>query len=155
MRIIHEKFNDLLKILLSLMLFVMVVVVFLQVLFRFIFKSPLAWTAETATFLLVWITFLGASYAMSKRAHIGVEVVVNLFPKKVKKYVSILTWLVSITFFFIMIITGYQLANQTMVQTSPALGVPMGLVYYVIPVSGLILMFNMTANLVYDLRGDN
>lgn len=146
--------NQIIKMILNVMLFMMVILIFLQVIFRFIFESPLAWTEESARFLLVWITFLGAAYAMSTRAHIGIDVFVNLFPKKVKNVVTVISWLAGLIFFFILVYQGYNLAIKNMAQTSSTLNIPMGYIYYVIPISGLILIINATDKLVEDLKGE-
>jgi TRAP-type C4-dicarboxylate transport system permease small subunit len=154
MKAIVNRMNDILKVFLNGMLFLMVIAVFLQVVFRFIFDNPLGWTEESARFLLVWITFLGAAYAMASGSHVGVDVVVNLFPERLKKVVAFIAWLASLAFFIIVTRQGFQLANLTMGQTSPALGIPMGYIYYVIPVSGLILIVNATVKLLEDLKGE-
>ena len=154
MKAIVNQMNDVLKMILNTMLFVMVVAIFLQVVFRYVLDNPLAWTEESARFLLVWITFLGAAYAMVSGAHVGVDVVVNLFPKRLKNVTSCLAWLACMAFFILMVWQGFKLANLTMGQTSPALGIPMGVIYYIIPVSGLILIINATAKLIEDLKGE-
>lgn len=149
-----QLINTVIKYFLILMMFVMVVVVFLQVVYRFVLDNPLAWTEETARYLLVWITFLGAAYAMGSKAHIGVDLFMNMLPKSLRKILLIITTLLSLVFFAVMVTQGYILSQRTMMQTSPAMGLPMGYVYLVIPISGVLLMINLLYTVIGDLRGE-
>lgn len=144
--------NSGIKHFLNIILAVLVTVVFLQVIFRFVLQSPLAWTEELARYCLIWITFLGAAYAMSLKAHIGMEVFVNLFKVNGRKVLYVLATLASMAFFLLMVIQGADLALQSMSQLSPVLRVPMGIVYGVIPLSGIILIVNMASQFSKDFK---
>lgn len=135
--------NLTLKHLLNVIMAVLTLSVFAQVIFRFLIKHPLAWTEELAIYCLVWLTFLGAAYAMSLKAHIGVEFFTNLFPLKLRRFLYILATVASIAFYLIMVIQGYDLVRQSLTQLTPVLRLPMGYVYSVIPISGLFLIINL------------
>lgn len=150
--------NLLLKYLLFLLMIVLIISVFSQVLFRFVLNQPLAWTEELARYILVFLTFLGAAYAMSLKAHVGVEFFVHKLPPSMQKLALILATLVSIAFFIILIQKGYIMMVKSMTQLSPVLKIPMGTVYAVIPISGIILIINMvnaTVNTLLDKGGDD
>ncbi|MGP4105924.1 TRAP transporter small permease [Virgibacillus sp. L01] len=144
--------NFMLKHLLNVIMLVLVASVFMQVIFRFAINSPLAWTEELARYSLVWLTFLGAAYAMSQKAHIGVEFFVNLLSGLGKKILQTAATFVSLIFFVLMVFSGYDLVSNTMLQTSPVLEIPMGIVYAAIPVSGLLLTINLIAVYVNDMK---
>ncbi|WP_186670749.1 TRAP transporter small permease [Sporosarcina sp. BP05] len=135
--------NLFMKHFLNLIMAVLTGSVFMQVVFRFVINKPLAWSEELAIYCLVWLTFLGAAYAMSLKAHIGVDFFTELFPISVRKVFFTMTTIASIAFYIIMIVQGYDLARQSMAQLSPVLRLPMGLVYSVIPISGLFLIINL------------
>jgi TRAP-type C4-dicarboxylate transport system permease small subunit len=137
---------------LNVILAVLVIVVFLQVIFRFILGSPLAWTEELARYSLIWITFLGAAFAMSLKAHIGMEFFVNLFSLPFRKALFVIATIASLAFFLMMVIQGYDLAARSMTQLSPVLRIPMGLIYAVIPLSGCILIVNMASQFTKDFK---
>lgn len=130
----------------------LVTVVFLQVIFRFVLGSPLAWTEELARYSLIWLTFLGAAYAMSLKAHIGMEVFVNLFRTPGKKALYIVASIASLMFFLLMVVEGYSLAMQGMSQSSPVLRIPMGAIYMIIPISGAVLIINLAARFAQDFK---
>ncbi|ANU11767.1 tripartite AtP-independent periplasmic transporter subunit DctQ [Planococcus antarcticus DSM 14505] len=140
------------KHVLNLIMGLLVTVVFLQVIFRFILNSPLAWTEELARYSLIWLTFLGAAYAMSSKAHIGMEFFVKLFAAPVRQALYSIATFASLLFFLLMVIEGYDLSMQGMSQTSPVLRIPMGMIYMIIPVSGIILLINMASQFSKDFK---
>lgn len=137
---------------LNVVLATLVVSVFLQVVFRFVIQQPLAWTEELARYCLVWITFLGAAFAMSSKAHIGMEFFVKKFAVPVRKFFYIIATAASFAFFLLMVIQGFDLASRSMTQLSPVLRIPMGFIYGVIPLSGAILIINMAFQFTKDFK---
>lgn len=147
-----NSINLVMKHLLNIIMAVLTIAVFAQVIFRFVLQSPLAWTEELAIYCLVWLTFLGAAYAMSLRAHIGVTFLTDLFPLRIRQILYIIATVAGIGFYLILVVQGYDLMNQTMQQVSPVLGVRMGVVYAVIPLSGLLLIVNLIALFIQDFK---
>ncbi|QBP42434.1 TRAP transporter small permease [Paenisporosarcina antarctica] len=144
--------NVTIKHFLNVILAVLVIAVFLQVIFRFVLQQPLAWTEELARYCLVWLTFLGAAFAMSMKAHIGMEVFVKLFALPFQKALYVIATIASLMFFLLMVVQGYDLAIQSMSQLSPVLRIPMGIIYLVIPLSGFILIVNMASQFTKDYK---
>jgi TRAP-type C4-dicarboxylate transport system permease small subunit len=145
--------NNTVKYILYLLLTVLIVAVFAQVIFRFVIEQPLAWTEELARYCLVWITFLGAAFAMGKKAHVGLEIVKTSLPKMGQKIVSILSTIVSVAFFVIIMDHGLELMSQSMTQLSPVLQIPMGVVYAVLPVSAVLLIINVIYIMGQEIKG--
>ncbi len=144
--------NTGIKHLLNLILAVLVIAVFLQVIFRFVLQQPLAWTEELARYCLVWITFLGAAFAMASKAHIGMEVFVKSFALPIRKSMYVIATIASLTFFCLMVVQGYDLSIKSMTQLSPVLRIPMGAIYAVIPLSGCILIINMVSQFTKEFK---
>jgi C4-dicarboxylate transporter, DctM subunit len=61
----------------SLLLVGMTLVVFFQITNRYIFGSPLAWTEEVARLAFIWMTPLGAYFALKANSHIAIETFVR------------------------------------------------------------------------------
>ena len=59
-----------------------------NVIMRYFFNNPIRWSEEVVTSLFVWTVFIGSAYAYRKHAHLGVDVLVNLFPKNAKVVVT-------------------------------------------------------------------
>jgi TRAP-type C4-dicarboxylate transport system permease small subunit len=107
----------------------MTVLIFIQVLFRYMFNSPLAWTEELARFLFIWMTFVAGVVAARRGQHIGVELIVNMLPSIGKKTIGVFAHLVSTVFFGIISFYCISLWSKLNSQLSPALLLPMAYVY--------------------------
>ena len=85
-------------------LFACVVLVNLNVIMRYCFNAPIQWVDEVVTSLFVWTVFIGSAYAYRKHAHLGVDLVVNLFKGKTRDTIQ---WVVAILELLILIMLTY------------------------------------------------
>ncbi len=67
-----------------------VTLVNLNVIMRYFFNHPLQWCDEIVTSLFVWTVFIGSAYAHRKHAHLGVDILVNLFSPAIRQKVRLL-----------------------------------------------------------------
>ncbi|MEO3414000.1 TRAP transporter small permease [Roseovarius sp. CAU 1744] len=56
----------------------MTVITFANVIARFMFNSNILWALELTVFMFGWLVLLGASYAVKKHAHLGVDAIINM-----------------------------------------------------------------------------
>lgn len=122
----------------------MTVTVTWQVATRYLLGSPSSITEELATFLLIWVSLLGAAYALRVGAHLGVDVVVRRLRGKARRRAEAAVFVVVIAFSLIVLLYGgSRLVYVTIKlnQLSAALQVPMGYVYLVLPLSGLLMVY--------------
>lgn len=137
-----QAIEKLLKYLLMFLMVLMVVDVSWQVLTRFLLSDPSSFTEELARYLLVWIGLLGASYAYRTHAHLGIDILVRKFQGPTLILVTTISIITCLMFaLLVMVRGGLNLVMLTLEldQTSAALNVPMGLVYIVIPLSGILI----------------
>jgi TRAP-type C4-dicarboxylate transport system permease small subunit len=80
LKAIADAFTRALEVLMVLCLAVMLVMVFGNVILRLFFNTGIDLSEEIPRFAFVWMTFLGAIVGMRKRAHLGVDIVVQLLP---------------------------------------------------------------------------
>ena len=133
----------------------MAFIVATQVFFRYALNQSLFWSEELARFLLVWLTFLGATVAYRRKVHPGIDVLVARMQPPLQKASILLTHLASMGLFAVMVIYGFQFAYFVRLQISPALYLPKWIILSIIPVSGLVLMVHGTTFLLEALkRGD-
>lgn len=143
-----DKLTALISRILSIILIILMSVIVLdvtwQVFTRFILRDPSSFTEELAGFLLIWIGLLGASYALYTRAHLGIDILTTRITGPRKSLVEILTFsVVSLFALFVLVIGGLRLVNLTFTlnQISPAMGIPMGYVYLVLPITGTLMIY--------------
>jgi TRAP-type C4-dicarboxylate transport system permease small subunit len=148
MKSILSPLDRLLEWLLIILMIALVTSVTWQVLSRYLLASPSSWTEELARFLLIWIGTLGAAYAFRINMHIGLD----LLPKKLTGAAALnlhrFTQLVIIVFAVtVLVIGGGSLVYLTwdLRQYSAVLGLPMSLVYLVIPLTGILVVIYSVA----------
>jgi TRAP-type C4-dicarboxylate transport system permease small subunit len=128
---------------------------FLQGLSQFIQKHPSSWTEELATFLMIWVGLLGASVALNRGAHLGIDyLVMKLSPRKALYATLFVFALIAAFSLLVMVVGGSQLVYRTLVtmQVSPALGLKMGYVYLAIPISGFFLVIYSMELFIENLK---
>lgn len=123
------------------------IIVFVQVFSRFI-KYSLPGTEELARLLIVWLTFLGTSLAIYEKMHLGVRYFVGLVSINKQKKIDFLIHMLMIVFFGVLVVYGFKLTMTTMATTSPALQLPMGFFYGVIPISSLFSIYFILVNMI-------
>ncbi|MEL6968234.1 MAG: TRAP transporter small permease [Pseudomonadota bacterium] len=74
----------------ALILGVMTLMTFANVVARYVFNSNIFYALELTVFLFAWLVLLGASYAVKKTLHLGVDAVVNIVPNGVKRILGLI-----------------------------------------------------------------
>jgi len=85
---VRSVFGKMEEGLISLLLVGMTALVFLEVVMRFGFNSGVLWIQELTLLVSGWFVLLGASYGVRVGSHIGVDVVVKLFPPKTRRIIT-------------------------------------------------------------------
>jgi TRAP-type C4-dicarboxylate transport system permease small subunit len=133
---------------------VMVLDVSWQVFTRFILQDPSSFTEELAGFLLIWIGLLGSSYALYTKAHLGIDILTSKLTGSNKQLSQFMIHLIVILFAtFVLVVGGIRLVNITLTleQISPALGIRMGYVYLVLPLTGLLMIYYSCVSIIQAL----
>jgi len=126
-----------------------------QIFTRFILQDPSSFTEEFAGFLLIWIGLLGASYALYTKAHLGIDVLIQKISDEKKHLAEIGIYSIVLLFaVFIPFYGGIRLVNLvfTLEQISPAMGIPMGYVYLVLPLTGILMIYYSIVFLVVAFK---
>ncbi|MDY0290036.1 MAG: TRAP transporter small permease [Sphaerochaeta sp.] len=119
----------------------MTIAIFLQVIFRYILNAPLAWTEELSIFMFIWMTFLAGYLGVRSNKHIGVEGIKNMLPEIGGNILGFIAHATSAIFFFIIVVSTAMFLPKLMMQTSPALGLPMAYVYSIMIISSFLMGF--------------
>lgn len=126
-----------------------------QVVSRYVVGQSSSFTEEFARFSLIWLTVLGAAYINGqKEGHLSMDFLLSKLPEHKKnnrhKVIQVLMALFAL---IIMVIGGGNLVYTTLSlgQTSSALHVPLGYVYAIVPICGLIIIFFS----IYNIKKQN
>ncbi len=127
-------------------------IVIVQVFCRYVLNHSLFWSEEIARYLLVWLTFLGASVAYYRGMHPSINLFQHRFSHYLKSRLRFIVHILSLAFFAVMIWYGTEFAYFVRSQTTPALSLPKWFVFAVIPLSGTLLALHAIGFLLRDLR---
>ncbi|WP_345277131.1 TRAP transporter small permease [Litoribaculum gwangyangense] len=122
----------------------LVVDVLSQVFSRYLLNTSFAFTEEVARFSLIWLSILGAAYLNAKRLHLTMDFLYQKFSEKNKKRALLFTEVCIFTFaLIVMVIGGFNLVYicLNLNQLSGTLEIPLGYIYAILPISGLLIMW--------------
>jgi len=117
----------------------MALLVAIQVFCRYVLNSSLFWSEELARYMLVWLSFLGATVAYYHHLHPGVNTITSRLSKTNQRLSRLCVHCISISIGIVMIISGTQFAWFVRLQVSPALSIPKWVILVIIPCCGLLL----------------
>jgi len=146
----RNKIDSILGKTLVLIMSVMVINVLWQVFTRYVTGNPSSFTDELARYLMIWIGVLGAAYVSGRNLHVAIDILPLRQNKKTQKRLKVIVTVLIILFvLFAFVIGGSRLVYISYVlgQQSPALQVPLALVYVIIPISGLLIMYYKISDL--------
>lgn len=128
-----------------------------QLFTRFVLESPSSFTGELARYLLVWMGLLGAGHAVGQRLHLSVDLVPKAWHARADRGLVLFgDALVFVFAFAVLVVGGSRLVALTLSlgQQSAALRIPLGWIYLVLPLTGLLVMFHAAAGFAATLTGE-
>jgi TRAP-type C4-dicarboxylate transport system permease small subunit len=152
-----DGFNKVLRYVIAVLLAVMTALIVYQVVARLLsgyldFDIP-RWTEELARYCMIWSVLIGTSLAVRYNALIGVEAIAERLPQNMQKLLRILVLVISMVFFVVLIIFGFEMLGHVGKQLSPGLKIPMTIPYASLPVGGLFMLINAVAVLIEVMTG--
>jgi C4-dicarboxylate transporter DctQ subunit len=129
------------EILIGLLIASASVILFANVVARYVLNSGIPWADEVVRYQIVWMVFLGGSVAARKGIHIGVDIVVQMAPPKIGRFILLIIHAIGIFFCGVLVYYGAELTAQTREfgQVSTALQAPMWIFQLAIPVGGALM----------------
>ncbi|MCK5569750.1 MAG: TRAP transporter small permease [Spirochaetes bacterium] len=144
--------RKLVKIIIISIFALQVLVVFSQVVWRFIFNNPFSWSEELARYFQVWLILLMSSVCIRKGKHLAIDYMTHALPYMYNKILKYIIMVFIMFFTGIVIIFGIHMIVVTINQKTPALHIPILVVYLAFPIAGL-LMFLEALILFLKLAG--
>ncbi len=142
-------------IVLILLIAYMALAVLTQVAGRYLFNFSIAGAEETATFAQIWMVMLGAGYAMRKRMHVSIDILVARLPKPVAAAVMLPVAGLCMWFLWIVFDGSLDLIRIGAAQLSPALQISMEVPYAAMPVAAAYLAIETALMFIDRIAGRN
>jgi len=148
---LRKRLDNLVSWILIIIMFLMVLTVLWQVFTRYVLENPSSYTEELARYLMIWVGVLGAAYVSGQNNHISIDYFINKTSDNTQLMIKkIIIYIIIFFVFCAFILWGLRLVYITYLlgQFSPALQIPLSLVYFVVPVSGLLIIFYKVSDLI-------
>jgi TRAP-type C4-dicarboxylate transport system permease small subunit len=116
------------------------ILVFLQVMFRYCFKSPISWAEELTMLTFQWCVFLGAAIAVRHGIHFKLDFLTRHFSTKIKFCAEIFSSLIIAIVALTMVLKGWNMVLLTKNSLFATFKLSRGIAYAAIPVSGILIM---------------
>ncbi|MBC6958823.1 MAG: TRAP transporter small permease [Lautropia sp.] len=123
------------------------VILFAQVVFRYAGDS-LGWSEEVSRHLLVAITFLGGTVAYKRASFIGLQGIGHRLGPAFQRSVVLALQLLTLACFALIAWFGAAYTIKAAEHTSASLQIPMSIPYSVIPISALVFIVHVLADVV-------
>lgn len=121
-------------------------VALLGVVERYALHLGIAWMEEGARFLLVWASLLSAAVVVPRHGHFAVMVVVGLLPSRFQVVLAVAINLLAMAILGVLFVQGVNVTTVMSIQRSPALDLPMSVIYASLPVSIVFMMVFLVAD---------
>lgn len=136
------------------LLAVMACLAFANVITRYVFQYPLAFTEELEVNALVWLTMFGTASAFRRRKHLSMLFFQEKLPEAVRGALKVMIPLLAIGLFSSLGYLGYlQIVDERILEiTSESLGVPQWLYTVCIPVGCVMIVFRIIQASVREMK---
>lgn len=131
-----------------------VCIILLQVIMRYVFNSSLSWSEELARYIFIWQIWLGASLGVREKKHIRVELVYGLFKQKGQLVMDVLSTIIWIALCIFLAINGTELTLALLQRhsTSPAMKIPMYIIYSTLPISCGVMVLRLVQRVLKIIK---
>lgn len=131
----------------------MVIIGTYQILVRYIFNSPSTVSEELLTYSFTWMSLFAAAYVFGKREHMRMGFLADKLNKKKLTILNAIIEIIIIAFaLIVMVYGGISITSLSMTQKTALLGIPMGYVYIVIPITGVVIAVYGVLNVICLIR---
>ncbi len=132
---------------------VMVVLIFWQVFTRYVIGHPSVTSEALAKYMFIWLIFLSMAYVFGKREHMAIEFFADKLEKKARLKLDIVNQVLIIIFSLgVLVYGGIYTTVYQMQKLDATLHIPMGFIYIIVPISGVLVIFYCINNIREDLE---
>lgn len=134
-------------------LLLMLSIVFINFVMRYLFGTSITWGEELARYLMIWATFIAASLGVKKGAHITLDILVIYLSEKANRVLRAISYSCCIIYCILVLYIGIPFINSLVEknQLSPALQIPMSIVYLAIIVGTILMLLRYILLFITDI----
>lgn len=150
---IRKALDSLLTFLCVFIFAAMVVIGTYQIVVRYFFNSPSTVSEELLTYSFTWMALFSSALVFGKRDHMRMGFMADKLTGKKKMVLDVIIEILIFIFTMIVLLFGgVSITKLAFAQVTASLGIPMGAVYLVIPISGVIILIYNILNIIDIIR---
>lgn len=134
------------------------VLIFTNVVLRYVFKNSWTWAEELTRYIIIWMTFIGASLCVRDNVHVTMDILINRISKRFKKPLLYVIYIGSAFISLYLTYIGWALTMKikSTGQVSSAMDfLPMWLVYLCVPVGGILMAKNFIHLAILNFKSED
>lgn len=136
-------------------LVLMTVIVGWQVFGRYVLNSSPSWSEQAALTLMIWYVLLAAAAGVREGFHIRIVALEEAVGPNAKRGMRMVQDLIVASCGIAMTIWGGELVIRTWEHIIPSLGLPRGLAYLALPISGVLIALFSLERMLEEAEGEN
>ena len=125
-------------------------IIVIQVFFRYVLNSSISWSDEVMGFLLVWLTFTGAVLAMHDNSHIGIDILAEMVPLRMRLFVNILIDACIMLFLVVFTWAASLLCMKMFDNYAISLEIRMSYIYSILPLAGVFMIVSVVRRIAHE-----
>lgn len=135
-------------------LILMTAIIGWQVFGRFVLNSSPSWAEQAALLLMIWYVFFAAAAGVREGFHIRILALESVLSPRGRSIMRLVAHLVVGASGIALAIWGSDLVARTWTHVIPTLGLPRGVAYLSLPLSGLLMTFFTIELILEDALGE-
>lgn len=121
--------------------------------------QQMTWSLALTRAMFAWLIFIGAAYAVRVGGHIGVDLLVRVFPERVQRLFGVLVCLVFIAYAGFFLVSGYTwvemlVSNNIGAEDLEAFGIRQWHIAIIVPIGMAWVIARLIETLIRILRGE-
>jgi len=143
---VEQRLFEAMRVITALMLIFTVALVFGEVVLRYGLNRSLGWAEELLRYVLIWMTFLGSYLAIKSNEHLSIGLFFQWLPQRWQQPLDIVAHLLLLLFLAVFSVLSFQYTLKFSADESTTLEVPMGLIYAILPLGGVLMFYQAATN---------
>ena len=149
---ILDRIIAVIEALLMFLLAAAIVIVGTQIVFRYIFNSPLSWSEQGARCIFIWLTMLSVPCIFRRKGMIAFDLITSHLPRKARILMEILVQFIILFFACYYLIVSIQQCIVTGSRVMAGVEIPQNLIYISQPISMSLLILVMLEQFFESVR---
>ena len=125
---------------------------FAQVIQRYVFHLSIPWATDVIRIFFIYSVFSGICVGLLKKAHLNIDVILQLVPEKAKPALGILSNLIVGFFLFFVLKSSIPFIMANADQKTPYLLFPMSYLYAIFPITTSVMLLFLFLDTVHSIK---